>query len=99
MKWIKNNGQEIETNDLEATIEHCLKLGWTPEDDEITEDELNKIAKEGYDALRKDNKDTMPIWSQAPKQEYIEKVKAYIENPVNPEDEFHLAVDKAIKLL
>ena len=29
MKWIKDNGQEIETNDLPATIEYCKSLGWT----------------------------------------------------------------------
>ncbi len=34
MKWIKDNGQEIETNDLEATIEHCKSIGWTPADKE-----------------------------------------------------------------
>ncbi len=28
MKWIKNSGMEIETNDLPATISHCLSIGW-----------------------------------------------------------------------
>ena len=32
MKWIKDNGQEIETNDLEATIEHCESIGWKQAD-------------------------------------------------------------------
>jgi len=34
MKWIKENGQEIETNDLEATIKHCKSIGWAPADKE-----------------------------------------------------------------
>lgn len=32
MKWIKDNGQEIETNDLPATIKYCKSLGWKPAD-------------------------------------------------------------------
>lgn len=28
IKWTKTNGQEIETNDLEATVEYCESLGW-----------------------------------------------------------------------
>ena len=30
MKWIKDNDQEIETNDLPATIEKCESMGWKP---------------------------------------------------------------------
>ena len=32
MKWIKENGTKIETNDLKATIAYCKSLGW-----EVTE--------------------------------------------------------------
>ncbi len=28
MKWLKDNGDKIETNDLPATVEHCKSLGW-----------------------------------------------------------------------
>lgn len=28
MKWIKDNGQAIETNDHPDTIEYCKHLGW-----------------------------------------------------------------------
>lgn len=28
MKWIKDNGQEIETNELKETIDKCIQLGW-----------------------------------------------------------------------
>ena len=28
MKWIKDNGQEIETNDRPETIAHCESIGW-----------------------------------------------------------------------
>lgn len=31
MKWIKDNGDKIETNDLAPTIEYCKNLGWTQE--------------------------------------------------------------------
>ena len=31
MKWTKPSGLEIETNDMEATIEYCKSLGWVPE--------------------------------------------------------------------
>jgi len=32
MVWIKDNGQEIETNDLPATISHCESIGWKKAD-------------------------------------------------------------------
>jgi len=28
MIWIKDNDQEIETNDLPATVAHCKSIGW-----------------------------------------------------------------------
>ena len=28
IKWIKPNGNEIETNDLPKTIAHCESIGW-----------------------------------------------------------------------
>ena len=28
IKWIKPNGNEIETNDAPATVAHCEALGW-----------------------------------------------------------------------
>lgn len=28
IKWVKPNGKEIETNELDATIEAAEKLGW-----------------------------------------------------------------------
>ena len=37
MFWIKDNGQEIEINDLPASIEHCKSLGWTPVEDPAIE--------------------------------------------------------------
>jgi len=30
IKWIRPSGSEIETNDLEATVDHCVRLGWKP---------------------------------------------------------------------
>lgn len=32
MKWIKDNGDEIETNDLDATLKKCVEMGWKPAD-------------------------------------------------------------------
>ena len=28
IKWIKDNGQEIETNDRPETVTHCESIGW-----------------------------------------------------------------------
>lgn len=32
MKWIKPNGNKIETNDLDDTIAYCVSLGWVKDD-------------------------------------------------------------------
>ena len=42
MLWTKDNGQEIETNDLPATIEGCKAMGWIPA--EIDKPEVKKAA-------------------------------------------------------
>jgi len=42
MLWIKDNGQEIETNDLKATVEHCESLGWKKAGDIKIPDEPKK---------------------------------------------------------
>jgi len=90
MKWIKDNGQEIETNDLPDTIAHCESIGWERLDanDDITQQDIEKIAKQCYDAKRKYNKsiddDSLPIWSKADDVERdgaIEFVKHVMENP------------------
>ena len=100
MKWIKDNGQEIETNDLPATIAHCESLGWERDesgnnDDEITAEDIEKIAKQCHDADRKQRKDnggdSLPTWGKSEK-EYLEtvinRVKAVIENPnIEPDSE------------
>jgi len=39
MKWIKDNGQEIETNDREETIDYCINLGWKPADEALLPDD------------------------------------------------------------
>ena len=44
MKWIKDNGQEIETNDLKATIEGAVALGWKPAD-EVKKEESKKRGR------------------------------------------------------
>jgi hypothetical protein len=46
MKWIKPNGQEIETNDRPETIEHCESIGWK---------EARKPAKEKQTLPRKED--------------------------------------------
>lgn len=33
IKWIKDNGQEIETNDRKETVDHCESIGWKRADD------------------------------------------------------------------
>ncbi len=42
MKWIKESGLEIETNDLKDTIEYCKSLGWKQADDAKTPEEAPK---------------------------------------------------------
>lgn len=42
MKWIKKNGNKIETNDLKETIEYCKSLGWK---EDKPEKEAKKPAK------------------------------------------------------
>ena len=45
MIWIKDNGQEIEINDLPASIEHCKSLGWTPKDEVKKEEKVTPAKK------------------------------------------------------
>jgi hypothetical protein len=53
IKWKKPNGATIETNDLDSTIEHCLKIGWK----KIDAAELAKDAQEKADeAVKAANK-------------------------------------------
>jgi len=100
MKWIKDNGDEIETNDLPATIAHCESLGWErvesgADDDEITAKDIDNIAKQCHDADRKQRKanddDSLPTWGKAEKEyrdSIINRVKAVIENPdITPDTE------------
>jgi hypothetical protein len=54
MKWIKDNGDEIETNDLDATIEACVKMGWEPADKKIAEAVAEKPKKRGRPAKNKE---------------------------------------------
>jgi hypothetical protein len=46
MKWIKPNGQEIETNDRPETIEHCESIGWK---------EVKKPAKQKQPLYEEEN--------------------------------------------
>jgi hypothetical protein len=54
MKWIKPNGQEIETNDRPETIEHCESIGWKEakkpakkKPDQLTDTELDALTDPG----------------------------------------------------
>ena len=55
IKWIKPNGNEIETNGLPKTVAHCESLGWERADaepsapktvDEMSAPELKELCKE-----------------------------------------------------
>ena len=89
LKWIKDNGQEIETNDRKETIEYCESLGWERgESDVITGPDIDTIAKQVYDAKRKQLKaagnESLPIWSKASddqRQSSREVVEQLMENP------------------
>ena len=45
MKWIKKNGNKIETNDLKETVEYCKSLGWKEDKPEIKREVKPKKAK------------------------------------------------------
>ena len=36
VNWTKPSGMEITTNDFKATVEHCERLGWQREAEELT---------------------------------------------------------------
>ena len=36
IRWVKQNGTEIDTNAEKATVEYCVKLGWDRVDAEAT---------------------------------------------------------------
>jgi hypothetical protein len=42
MKWIKDNGQEIELNELPATVEYAKSLEWKPAKAETIQSEAPK---------------------------------------------------------
>lgn len=46
MKWIKPSGLEIETNDLDETIDYCESLGWKEAGSKPDEKQI--IADEAY---------------------------------------------------
>lgn len=46
IKWIKPNGNEIETNDEKATIEYCESLGWERADKKEAPKKKAKKTKE-----------------------------------------------------
>lgn len=55
MKWLKDNGQEIETNDLPATVAHCKSLDWKQvKDNPDLTDEEKAAKKEAAAAKRKE---------------------------------------------
>ncbi len=43
MHWKKPNGNEIETNDLEATVKYCESLGWVRK--KVVKKAVKKAAK------------------------------------------------------
>jgi len=43
IKWIKTNGNEIETNSEKATIKYCESLGWERDEDGLNIDKMNKL--------------------------------------------------------
>ena len=101
MKWRKDNGDEIETNDLPATVKHCESLGWECIDDEtgsgndeITDADIEEIAKACHDANRayckSNGDDSQPTWGKAQKWQKdsaMNGVRNILENPdAKPED-------------
>lgn len=46
IKWLRPSGTEIETNEMESTIDYCLSLGWKPMREEYVI-EMNDIDASG----------------------------------------------------
>jgi len=46
MIWIKDNGDEIELNDLPATVEYCESLGWKKKEEKKKSGRPKKEEKE-----------------------------------------------------
>jgi hypothetical protein len=46
--WIKDNGQEIELNDEDATLEKAVGLGWRLASESKSIDKMNKDELEEY---------------------------------------------------
>ena len=101
MLWIKESGQEIETNELEATIKAAKANGWKPKEKTVkaaTKVEVDKnvlkAAKACHDANRKYCKsigdDSQPAWTKAEEwqqQSAINGVIHVMKNPdAKPED-------------
>ncbi len=42
--WLKENGQEIELNDEEATVKHAKSLGWNLKEDVPAAKELKDLS-------------------------------------------------------
>lgn len=79
MKWIKDNGQEIETNDRQETIDHCMSIGWTNADSNVIE--FNEI-----EITEKDQKELIANEAMTRFQVKIPKTKS-VENMQRQLDE------------
>ncbi len=107
MKWIKDNGDEIETNDLPATIAHCESIGWERDEsdegsDEITDADINNVAKAAYNATRKASEEDMPAWGKAgkeAKESIMAIVKAVMDDPDYESEGDEVAITTALKEL
>lgn len=80
IKWIKPNGNEIETNDLPATVDYCESLGWKRNiRGESRVDEAEPVAESAAG-------ETSPAW--APGDEFRDQGPQVDEVPANePEPE------------
>lgn len=52
IKWIRPSGEEIETNDSNATVDYCVSLGWRPAERKQAK---KKVSKRGSKKSRGDS--------------------------------------------
>lgn len=67
MDWTKPNGSEITTNDLPATVEYCLSLGWERKDavQQVEEEASEQAEAQAEEVLEKPKKRGRPRKTEA----------------------------------
>lgn len=49
IKWVKQNGSEIETNERKETVKYCESLGWKRKDEQQQQAKRGRPSKQHSD--------------------------------------------------